>query len=154
MDIDINDSAGSAVMMDFTDSTLWNKLLRKGVADQAPAAFTSTSVAATASNTSSSASVSVLSATGVVGVGGSGVLHPALLGHRYTGDGDMYYHQQLQLPQKQRRLSARGSGNSLSGVVAVRALYEKDLFLVMSKPVLEILLVLWDNAYDDQLVRR
>jgi hypothetical protein len=41
MDFDLNDSA-EGFILDFTDSNLWNKMLRKSTADQAPAAFTPT----------------------------------------------------------------------------------------------------------------
>jgi sensor histidine kinase YesM len=40
MDLDINDSDGAALV--FTDSVLWNKMLRKSTLDQVPAAFTPT----------------------------------------------------------------------------------------------------------------
>ena len=40
MDIDMNDSDGAALA--FTDSNLWNKMLRKSTMDQVPAAFTPT----------------------------------------------------------------------------------------------------------------
>ena len=43
MDIDINDSVGAALV--FTDSALWNKMLRKSTQDQVPASFTPTTSA-------------------------------------------------------------------------------------------------------------
>jgi brefeldin A-resistance guanine nucleotide exchange factor 1 len=42
MDMDINDSDGASLDFTFSDSTLWNKMVRKSTADQAPAAFTPT----------------------------------------------------------------------------------------------------------------
>ena len=42
MDIDINDSDTGCASIIFTDSNLWNKMLRKGSMDQVPAAFTPT----------------------------------------------------------------------------------------------------------------
>ena len=42
MDIDINDSETGSTSLIFTDSNLWNKMLRKSTMDQIPAAFTPT----------------------------------------------------------------------------------------------------------------
>lgn len=141
MDIDIN--AGSPMLMDFADSTMWNKILHKGSADQAPAAFTSTLTARRQSLPLSSAS---RTHTGSQRLEGDAALGSAVV--QEGGDG---FHS---LPPSSPSLLQRHDSAVGPVCAAARVSYERDLFLAMSRPVLETLVVLYDSATDDQLVSR
>jgi hypothetical protein len=41
-----------------------------------------------------------------------------------------------------------------SALTRISNAYEKDMFLVMAKPVLEVILLLWENLNDDALIYR
>jgi hypothetical protein len=129
--MDMSDAA-APVMVDLSDSAMWSKLLHKGTADQAPAAFTSTVQARRSSLGPAEVSDSIRS--GHVEVAGS-----------HGGAGAVA----MSLPRSR-------AGSELSTVAprTDRAPYEKDLFLVMSKPVLETLVALLGAVTEDQLIGR
>lgn len=148
------------MVMDFTDNTLWNKLLHKGSADQAPAAFTSTHEARRHSLSTNGAGA---------GAGAGAAAHSPLLGATEAGHDDAM--------RRKRSISSTGENSSLvvsalssvppslhrqvsdrfqalTPVAAEQAFYERDLFLAMARPVLETLVVLYDRAAEDQLISR
>ena len=145
LDIDIN--GGGPMVMDFTDNTLWNKLLHKGSADQAPAAFTSTHEARRQSQST---------LNGAVNGTADAVGEDAMRRKRSissAGDSNSIGITRLSLPGSlQRQVSERSQ--ALTPVQAERAFYERDLFLAMARHVLETLVVLYDRAAEDQLISR
>ena len=135
----MSDSAVTAIA-DFTDSALWSKLLHRGSADQEPAVFTSAAAARRGSNISSRGAHNNNSSA-----------FESISRHAPTTG----------ISTTARPLSATASSPvpvsaaaSSAPAAAAPALYERDLFLVMSKPVLETLVLLWEHAHDDQLVCR
>ena len=140
------------VMVDLTDSIMWSKLLHKGSADQAPAVFTSTQNARRIGGCGNGGS-----GNGGSGIGGSGdggkhafTWHDSNIPYQYRSCGGS-------LTGQSRSIQSGGSssvGESNISAFTARAPYEKDLFLVMSKPVLETLIVLWTNIAEDQLLGR
>ena len=131
----MSDSAAAPAMLDLTDSAMWNKILHKASADQEPAVFTSTLRARRA--------------------GVSGEQRPLQPTPRY--------------PSSAVRMDSTGSSTrattSAVDMIGTRdsshspacnepASYERDLFLVMSKPVLETLMALWMSATEDHLICR
>lgn len=152
VDIDITDTTTALGLMDFADNTMWNKLLHKGTADQEPAVFTSTLDARRnplplALGASSAFDAFPSTRTGAAQSRGVQLpmKHDGSGGAASSGSGDAF-------PALPLAYSRAQSG--ASAVTAQRALYERDMFLVMARPVLETLVVLYDNATEDQLVCR
>lgn len=118
------------LMVDLTDSIMWSKLLHKGSADQAPAVFTSTQNARRG--------------------GGNHDFMDHETDVRFNEAGCVSLTGQVRSTQ----CGSISVSNSCTSTMTSRAPYEKDLFLVMSKPVLETLVVLWTNIAEDQLLGR
>eukprot|EP01034_Spumella_vulgaris_P022368 gene22368-28490_t len=104
--VDIGVADTTQYIVDYTDTATWNKLIRQGSTDQAPAIFTPT-LAARKSVSSD------------------------MLG---TGD-------------------SSGSFRFMSAY-PTSSLQDRDMFLMMSKPLLETLVVLWEATADDHVVYR
>ncbi len=102
--VDIGVSEAATQVVDYTDTATWNKLIRQGSVDQAPAAFTPTIAARK----------SALMDSGVL---------------------------------SRQDASARLQGQSF-------ALQDRDMFLMMSRPLLETALALWDHVSDDLVLGR
>lgn len=128
--------------MDFTDSTMWNKILHKGSADQAPAAFTSTQVARR-----NSLPLSLSQPNSVVD--GAAGTEDAQRKMSVASEDSM-----VLLSPSPHAQSAHGAGTGSVAPCVERASYERDLFLAMARPVLETLVVLYESAAEDQLVSR
>lgn len=140
VDIDITDTTTALGFMDFADNTMWNKLLHKGSADQEPAIFTSTTDARR--NSLPLATSSAFEKFPVAAASHQGLSLSALK------DGGVGGHS---VPCS---LSLSRAQSGASTAASQRALYERDMFLVMARPVLETLVVLYENATEDQLVCR
>lgn len=127
--------------MDFADNTMWNKLLHKGTADQEPAVFTST---LDARRTSLPLSLSQQP------LGAASAFEPLPSSAR------VLIHESNGAPVSCSRSQSGASSAATTTVCATaqRALYERDMFLVMARPVLETLVLLYDNATEDALVCR
>lgn len=100
------DMADAKVVVDFTDSATWNKLIDRSSFDQAPAVFTPTSTARKQRNS-------------------------VALAHNNAA-----------------------ASNQNSDFFEEGISYEIDMFLVMAKPSLETILILWESTMDDMLLRR
>lgn len=124
----MSDAATAPAMVDLADSTMWNKVLHKGAVDQAPAAFTSTLQARRAS----------LGPGEIVSEIGSTTSDVSRARGASVGES----------------MPRAGEAGEVPLVRIGRAPYERDFFLVMSKPVLETLIALLSAATEDQLISR
>lgn len=126
--------------MDFTDSTMWNKILNKGSADQAPAVFTSTQAARR-----NSIPLSLNQPCAAPGAAGAEDMLRKL---------SVASEDSLVLSPSPRTWTASRVGPGSAVPCIVRAPYERDMFLAMARPVLETLVVLYEGAAEDQLISR
>lgn len=125
----MSDAATAPAMVDLADSTMWNKVLHKGVVDQAPAAFTSTLQARRGSL-----------GPGEVATDAGSTISDASRVRGSSTAAEVLPHS--------------SEGGEVSTVRVGRAPYERDYFLVMSKPVLETLIALLGAVTEDHLISR
>jgi hypothetical protein len=107
--VDIGVADTTQFTVDYTDTATWNKLIRQGSTDQAPAIFTPT------------------------------------LAARKSVSSDLLH---------QLGGTAGGGAYRFLGAFPTSSLQDRDMFLMMSRPLLETLVVLWEATADDHVVFR